>query len=176
MQFKEALVPAMAFSSWEGGRNVQLFRGCLCVGLAGCSALLCPRGRLQFQWVALPSKKGPPVPHVSSLGEAAPVSSCGNAWLPSPAPLSSSATLAGGWALWAWVMGKISRLPPFPLCGAAVQSLRLGHVLISQDRDALWGIGRYPTHSSLMLCLSSLSSRKDNFGSRNRIRLNFKKY
>lgn len=42
MQFKEALVPVMAFSSYEGGRNVQLLRGCLCVGLWG--AALCPRG------------------------------------------------------------------------------------------------------------------------------------
>lgn len=85
---------------------------------------------------------------------------------------SSHAVLSGGSIIqchcvqeyepvWVWVMGKISCLPPFLLCRAAIQSMRLKHVLISQDRDSLQGTGRYPTHFSLVLCLSLPSPRKE---------------
>lgn len=162
MQFKEALVPAMVISSSEGGRNVQLFSGCRCVGLAGCSPLPTglARGRLGSSGRLCHPERGHqphgPRPRARQLRWAAVGTPESPALLPSaPVP-----PLREYEHVWAWVMGKISCLPPFPLCGAAIQSLRLGHVLISQDRDALQGTGRYPTHFSLMLCFYLPSLRE----------------
>lgn len=140
------------------------------------SACWAGAGQTWFQWVALLSRVRPRAPHASppalAMGEAAPVSGCGSSRFFSSAgegleseqrqhPLCLQCHCVQEYEpVWAWVMGKISCLPPFLHCGAAIQSLRLRHVLISQDRDALQGTGKYPTHFSLMLCLSLPSLRK----------------
>lgn len=79
----------------------------------------------------------------------------------SPALLPSAQCHPGGSGSCVSLSHGKDQLPSSsPLSGAAIQPLRLGHVLISQDRDALQGTGRYPTHFSLMLCLYLPSLRE----------------
>lgn len=148
MWFREAFIPIMAVASYKWGKNVQLFSSCLYVGLRYsttgqpplCAGL--EEGRLGSSGQLCHLERGHQL-HVSSLamaiprGEAAPVSDCGSTWFFSSAgkglkseqrqhPVCVQCCCMQEYEpVQAWVMGKISCLPPFLLCGAAIQSLRL---------------------------------------------------
>lgn len=158
IQFREALIPTTALASYKGGKNVQLLSACLFVGLRHPTTGHVPLPvRLQWDrhrssgWPCHPEQGHqphvpPPWPwprlrQLQSVAEGEPHSSAlqEKGWSLSRGSIPSvfSATTCGSMSLCVWVMGKISCLPPFLLCGAAIQSLRLRHVLISQDRDVL---------------------------------------